>query len=114
MMVSNFPKIVKHLLKDLPRNDYPVLNTFKFVLCWLGWTMDKSLGSMNDLFSRLNSRGDSLHISTFSKANKVRDVQVFAELLEKVLKELKQKKEPEKLQKMGLLSLRFNRYYLNQ
>lgn len=105
MMVSNFPKIVKHLLKDLPKNDYPVLNTFKFVSCWLGWTMDKSLGSMNDLFSRLNSRGDTLHISTFSKANKVRDVQVFEDILEKVLKELKKKKRKNKEKEWVLFPL---------
>jgi hypothetical protein len=35
MFVSNFPKVIKHLLKDLPQKDYPVLNTFFFTSCWM-------------------------------------------------------------------------------
>jgi hypothetical protein len=27
MIVNHFPKIVKHILKRLPKNDYPVLNS---------------------------------------------------------------------------------------
>ena len=48
MFLSNFPKIVKLILKDLAKNDAPVLNTFLFVSCWLGWVMDQSLVSMRD------------------------------------------------------------------
>lgn len=81
MVVSNFPKIIQTLLKDLPKNDYPVLNTFLFVSCWLGWVMDKSLVSMRDLSLRLNSRGIYVHISTFSKASKHRSVEVFENIL---------------------------------
>lgn len=81
MVVSNFPKIIQTLLKDLPKNDYPVLNTFLFVSCWLGWVMDKSLVSMRDLSLRLNSRGIPVHISTFSKASKHRRVEVFENIL---------------------------------
>jgi putative transposase len=55
MFVSNFPKVIKHLLKDLPQKDYPVLNTFFFTSCWLGWVMDQSLMSMRDLIFRLNN-----------------------------------------------------------
>ena len=33
MFLSNFPKILKSILKGLPKNDYPVLNTF---LCLVG------------------------------------------------------------------------------
>ena len=29
-MLSNFPTIVKHFLADLPKDNYPVLDTFKF------------------------------------------------------------------------------------
>ena len=60
MIVRSFPKIVKDLLKPLPKNDYPVLNTRLFVECWLGYVMDKSLTSMRDVFKRLSS----LNLST--------------------------------------------------
>ena len=56
MFSTNFPKIAKLLLKDLPKKDYPVLDTFLFVSCWLGWVMDQSLVSMRDLIFRLNTR----------------------------------------------------------
>ncbi len=56
-MVLSFPKIVKGLLADLSKNDYPVLNTRLFFECWLGYTMDQSLTSMRDLFKRLNGTG---------------------------------------------------------
>ena len=56
MFISNFPKIANLLLKDLPKNDYPVLNTFLFVSSWLGLIMDQSLTGMTDLITRLNNR----------------------------------------------------------
>ncbi|MCW6035552.1 IS4 family transposase, partial [Spirulina subsalsa FACHB-351] len=34
-MLSNFPQIVKKCLGHLPQDDYPVLDTFKFVSIWL-------------------------------------------------------------------------------
>ena len=77
MFVSNFPQIIKSLLKKLPKNDYPVLNTFLFASCWIGFGMDKSLVSMRDLLTRVNSRGKRLDISTFSKASKTRDIEIF-------------------------------------
>jgi hypothetical protein len=80
------------LLKELPKNDYPALNTFLFVSCWLGLTMDKSLVSMRDLFFRLNSRDIPLHLSTFSNASKHRSPEVFERLLQKVIKQVKKKK----------------------
>lgn len=92
MYITNFPKILKLLLKDLPKNDYPVLNTFLFVSCWLGWVMDQSLVSMRDLMYRLNSRDIEMHISTFSKASKNRSVEVFEKILTKANKELSKKK----------------------
>lgn len=92
MFVSNFSKIIKHLLKDLAKKDYPVLNTFFFTSCWLGWVMDQSLVSMRDLIFRLNSRNIKLDIYTFSKASKTRDTAVFEKLLNKAIKSRRKKK----------------------
>jgi IS4 transposase len=86
MFASDFPKVIKYLLKDLPKKDYPVLNTFFFTSYWLGWVMDQSLVSMRDLIFRLNSRNIKIDISTFSKASKTRDTDVFEKLLEKAIK----------------------------
>lgn len=74
------------------QKDYPVLNTFFFTSCWLGWVMDQSLVSMRDLIFRLNSRNIKIDISTFSQASKTRDTAVFEKLLEKATKCLKKKK----------------------
>jgi putative transposase len=92
MFLSNFPKIIKFLLKDLPKNDYPVLNTFLFVSCWLGWVMDQSLVSMRDLSLRLNSRNIKVDNSTFSKASKTRSPEVFENILQKVISEVRKNK----------------------
>jgi IS4 transposase len=92
MFVSNFPKIIKSLLKNLPKNDYPVLNTFLFASCWIGFGMDKSLVSMRDLIARVNSRGKKLDRSTFSKASKSRNPEIFEEILNQGLKKLKNQK----------------------
>lgn len=92
MILSNFPKIVKALLKDLPKNDYPVLNSFLFVSCWLGWVMDQSLVSMRDLFMRLNTRNIEVDISTFSKASKTRSPEVFEKILNRAIEALRKKK----------------------
>jgi putative transposase len=92
-MLSNFPAIVKHFLGDLPENDYPVLNTFKFVSCWLGFVMDSSQSSMRDLFKRLNVRGESMDISTFSKASKSRDPAIFHNIFSKLRNKLKRAKD---------------------
>ena len=93
MFLSNFPKIIKLLLKDLPKNDYPVLNTFLFVSCWLGWVMDQSLVSMRDLSLRLNSRNIKVDNSTFSKASKTRSPEVFENILQKVISEVRKNKK---------------------
>lgn len=90
-MVSNFPSIVKSSLQDLARDDYPVLNTFLFVSIWLGLVLDQSQSSMRSVFKRLNVRGKDVDISTFSKASKNRETQVFYELLVKLRKKLKRK-----------------------
>ncbi len=91
MFVSNFPKIIKYLLKNLPKNDYPVLNTFLFASCWIGWGMDQSLVSMRDLIARVNSRGKKLDLSTFSKASKKRNPEVFEKILNQGIKKLPRK-----------------------
>ena len=91
MYSSNFPKIIKHLLKDIPKNDYPVLNSFLFASCWIGWVMDKSLDSMRDLLLRLNNRNIPLHISTFSKASKTRSPKIFEDILNKSIQKLEKK-----------------------
>lgn len=90
-MVSNFPSIVKSALQDLARDDYPVLNTFLFVSIWLGLVLDQSQSSMRSVFKRLNVRGKDIDISTFSKASKSRETQVFHELFIKLRKKLKKK-----------------------
>ena len=92
MFTSNFPKIIKDLLEDLPRNDYPVLNSFLFVSCWIGWILDQSLSSMRDLFLRLNNRNIEIDISTFSKANKNRSSKIFEKILNKAIGKLRKKK----------------------
>jgi len=79
-MNSNFSKIIKKYLKHLPKNDYPVLNTFKFVSIWLNFVLDSSQTSMRSLFARLKIRGESVDISTFSKASKNRNPGVFHNL----------------------------------
>ncbi len=91
-MLSNFPNIINKFLGDLPKDDYPVLDTFKFVSCWLSFVMDRSQSSMRDLFKRLNIRGVDMDISTFSKASKNRDPIVFHNLFLRLRSELNQKK----------------------
>jgi IS4 transposase len=91
-MLSNFPGIINKFLGDLPKDDYPVLDTFKFVSCWLSFVMDQSQSSMRDLFKRLNIRGIDMDISTFSKASKNRDPVVFHNLFLRLRSELNKKR----------------------
>ena len=91
MFVSNFPKIIKSLIQNLPKNDYPVLNTFLFTSCWVGFSMDQSLVSMRDLITRVNSRGKKLDLSTFSKASKSRNPEIFEKILNQGLSPAKEK-----------------------
>ena len=90
-MVHSFPKLVKGILAELPKNDYPVLNTRLFFECWLGYAMDKSLVSMRDLFKRLNGTGIDVDISTFSKASKQRSQQVFLEIYHQLSQRVQQR-----------------------
>ncbi len=91
-MLSNFPTIVKRFLGDLPKDDYPVLNIFRFVSCWLSFVMDQSQSSMRDLCKRLNVRGIDMDIFTFSKASKNRDPIIFHNLFLKLRNKLKKQR----------------------
>jgi putative transposase len=52
-MIASFSNIVKSILKELPTNDYPVLNSRLFFEIWLNFLLDNSLTSMRDLFHRI-------------------------------------------------------------
>lgn len=91
MIVNSFPKIVKDILRTLPKNDYPVLNSRLYVECWLADALDNSLTSMRDLFKRLNNTGVDVRISTFSKANTHRNQEIFPKIYHQ-LNQLVQKK----------------------
>ncbi|WP_218082161.1 transposase [Anthocerotibacter panamensis] len=88
-MLQPFPNLVKGILADLSATDYPVLNTRLFFSCWLAYAMDKSITSMQDLFKRLNNTGIDVDISTFSKASKHRDKDIFIKTYEKLLQQVK-------------------------
>lgn len=113
MIIRSFPKIVQDILEPLAKNDYPVLNTRLFVSYWLGFTLDKSLTSMRDLFKRLNNTGYASDISTFSKANLHRSQEPFRQIYQK-LNSIVAKQSQKKISP-GLhhLSNRFNRHYIN-
>ncbi len=96
VIISSFPKIVKDILRELPKNDYPVLNSRLFLECWLSYALDNSLTSMRDLFKRLNNTGFDLDISTFSKASSHRTQKPFQAIYQK-LNEIVQKKTHKKL-----------------
>lgn len=98
-MILSFPKLVKQLLTLLPKNDYPVLNTRLFVMCWLGFTLDKSLTSMRDLFKRLNNTGFEVDISTFSKASSHRSQEPFLQIYQKLYQLVNRKTFNKKLNK---------------
>jgi IS4 transposase len=95
-MPINFPKLMKEILKLLPRNDYPAIDTFKFVSCWLGFALDKSLVSMRDLCTRLKIQGMGVELSTFSKASKIREIKPFEETVKYLNRKLRKKKGKEK------------------
>lgn len=95
-MISSFPKIVKELLADIPQNDYPVLNSRLFIMCWVGFSLDKSLTSMRDLFKRLNISNISVDASTFSKASKHRSLKNFLMIYQKLAQKAQGKNFPDK------------------
>lgn len=96
-MVLSFSKIVKSILKELPANDYPVLNSRLFFETWLNFVLDSSLTSMRDLFYRLNHTGIKVDISTFSKACKYRTEQTFCRIYMNLVNRLKQRRKDDDL-----------------
>jgi putative transposase len=89
-MIPLFSNIVKSVLKELPANDYPVLNIRLFFKIWLNFLLDRSLTSIRDLFYRLNHTGTKVDISTFSKAYKHRTEQTFCHIQITLFNRLKQ------------------------
>jgi len=95
MKLLSLPGIVKFLLKDLPTNDYPVLNSRLFFSIWFTGIVDQGVHSLRDLFYQLNHTKVDVKLSTFSKANKTRDPQIFHGIYNKLLNYIK-KSHPEK------------------
>ena len=90
--MTNFSKLIKELLKPLPKNDYPALDTFTFLSCWIGFALDKSIVSMRDLCSRMVLEGINVNLSTFSKASKIRETSPFEKVIVELNKRLVAKK----------------------
>ena len=90
--MKNFSKLIKELLKPLPKNDYPALDTFTFLSCWIGFALDKSIVSMRDLCSRMVLQGINVNLSTFSKASKIRETSPFEKVIVELNKRLVAKK----------------------
>ena len=97
LMVLSFSNIVKSILKELPANDYLVLNSRLFFETWLNFVLDSSLGSMRDLFYRLNHTDIKVDISTFSKACKHRTEQTFCHIYMNLVNRLKQRRKDDDL-----------------
>jgi len=102
-MISNFPQLVKKNLRHLPKNDYPVLNTFLFVSTWLEFVMNQGQTSMQSLFKHLNIRGIDVDITTFSKASKTRDPEMFYQLFLNLRQELR-KQHRQSGEETGIIS----------
>jgi putative transposase len=80
-------------LKELPANDYPVLNSRLFFETWLNLVLDGSLSSIRDLFDRLNDAVIKVDISTFPKACKHRTEQTFCWIYMDLVNRLKQRRK---------------------
>ena len=76
-MKENWENLIKTYLKDLPKNDRTVLDSFLFVSCWLNFVLDSSIESMRHLFEQLNHQGIITHYSNFYKASQTRNSDVF-------------------------------------
>jgi len=88
-MIRSFPSLVKSLLKRLPPNDYPVLNSRLFLEIWLTFVLDAGLTSMRALFYRLQYSGIKVDMSTFSKACKTRQGETFCRVYAELVAQLK-------------------------
>jgi len=96
-LLSNLPHLVKKYLGKIPNDDYPTLNSFLFVTCWLNFALDPGVKSMRGMFAILNQQGIKVDISTFSKASKNRSPQIFESILSRLIAEVKKKAPPNKL-----------------
>ena len=56
-----------------------------FCSIWFTGILDKGINSLRNLFYQLNHAGIKVDLSTFSKANKTRDAQIFMHLYHKLL-----------------------------
>lgn len=90
-MINNYREIVNNLVKDLPKNDYPVLNTRLWVETWFHFIVNQSLNSMRGLTSYLNATGVQFNISTFSRANQNRNPQIFIDIYQKLAIKVRRK-----------------------
>jgi putative transposase len=97
MKFNSFAGMVKFLLKDLPTHDYPVLNPRLFCSIWFTAVLDKGVKSLRDLFYQFNHGGTKVDLSTFSKANKTRDPQIFMRLYHKLWRYIEQAHPKKKL-----------------
>ena len=95
MSLSSFEKIVKRCLAHLPKDDYPALDTCKFVSTWISFVLDQSQTSMRSMIQRLNIGKINVNLSTFSKASKNRSPEIFKNLW------LRLQKEANKIDKRG-------------
>ncbi len=81
-MLTIFPKLMKELLKPLPKNDYPALSTFTFVSCWIGLALDKSIVSMRDLSARLKMQdGVQATLSALTAMDKDRTLAILQHVI---------------------------------
>ena len=102
--MTNFSKLIKELLKPLPKNDYPALETFTFLSCWIGFALDKSIVSMRDICSGIVLQGINVNLSTFSKASKIRETSPFEKVIIELNKRLVAKSQVPSLLSLCLLN----------
>jgi putative transposase len=73
---------------------HPFVNIQHF---WFTAILDKGINSLRDLFYQLNHTSTQVDLSTFSKANKTRDPQIFMRLYHKLLRYIEQAYPEKKL-----------------
>jgi putative transposase len=83
-MKNSYSKIVRDLVKDLPKNDDPVLNTRLWVESLFHFIINQSLRSIRDLTNYLKGTETQFHLSTFARANQNRNTQVFVDSYQKI------------------------------
>jgi hypothetical protein len=83
---------MKEYLETTAENDYPALDTFTLLSCWIGFALDKSIVRMRDLCSRMVLQGINVNLSTFSKASKIRETSPFEKVIVELNKRLVAKK----------------------